>query len=114
MITGRAVRQTMLLLADLYGTRCAKCGQHVDLAIRYPHPMSPSIGHQLPRSRGGSDAPENLRLEHLRCNVSAGNRLGAGAPRKGETGEGFEWLDGFLETGPQEAPPASSCYPQTP
>ena len=112
-ITGRAVRRTMWLLAELYGTRCAKCGEPIEMAIKHPHPMSPSIGHQLPRSRGGSDAIENLRLEHLRCNERAGNKL-TPRPRSAETGQGFEWLAGFLESDPSAAPPATDCYPQSP
>lgn len=39
----------------------------------WPAPWS--VGHVVPLSRGGTD--ELVRLEHLRCNVSAGNR----APR---------------------------------
>lgn len=39
--------------ADLVGTRSA---------------WRPSIDHILPRSKGGSDEPSNLRLAHLWCN----------------------------------------------
>ncbi|WP_374759272.1 hypothetical protein [Trueperella pyogenes] len=33
--------------------------------------MSGSIGHQLPQAKGGSDHIDNLRPEHLTCNVRA-------------------------------------------
>lgn len=88
MITGRNVRKTMLLLYSVYGTRCAKCGQGINIGLRYPHPMSGSIGHQLPQARGGSDSIENLRPEHLRCNVSAQARV-TEAPRRAEYNAGF-------------------------
>lgn len=91
MITGRRVRKTIDLLAIVYGTRCAKCGAVIDLWRKHPDPLSPSIGHQLPRSRGGSDDLGNLRLEHLRCNEAAGNRIG-GQARISECGAGFDWL----------------------
>lgn len=70
-ITGRQVQKTLAVLYSLYGTRCAKCGQGIDLNLRYPHRLSGSIGHQLPQSKGGSDAIDNLRPEHLSCNVKA-------------------------------------------
>ncbi|AHU88878.1 HNH endonuclease [Trueperella pyogenes] len=74
-ISGRNVQKTMRLLYSIYGNRCAKCGQPIDITLRYPHKMSGSIGHQLPRAKGGSDRIENLRPEHLTCNVSAGDSI---------------------------------------
>ena len=71
----RQRRKLIELLASTYGTRCAKCGKLIDLALYHPHKASPTIGHQLPLNKGGSDHIENLRLEHLSCNSSAGDRL---------------------------------------
>ncbi len=70
-IKGDNVQKTLALLYSLYGTRCAKCGQGIDVTLRYPHKMSGSIGHQLPQAKGGSDHIDNLRPEHLTCNVRA-------------------------------------------
>jgi 5-methylcytosine-specific restriction endonuclease McrA len=48
------------------GRRCVRCGDEIDRR------ETASIGHVIARALGGSDAPANLRLEHLRCNQSAG------------------------------------------
>lgn len=48
---------------------CQICFQSIDTAIKYPHPMSLSLDHILPRSQGGTDAAHNLRATHLVCNV---------------------------------------------
>jgi len=34
-----------------------------------------TLDHIIPRSKGGSDAAENLQLAHARCNKIKGNRL---------------------------------------
>ena len=88
VIRGRKIRKTALALVSIYGDRCAKCGQRIDLTLRHPAPGSLSIGHQLPRARGGSDAIENLRPEHLHCNTAAGARI-TRAPRQPAVTPGF-------------------------
>lgn len=64
-------------LKDIY-TRdkglCGLCGERVDLEHVYPHPMSASIDHILPLSKGGTHEPRNVQLTHLRCNVEKGVR----------------------------------------
>lgn len=37
-------------------------------------PLGLTIGHVIPLSHGGSDDDANLRPEHRRCNLAAGNR----------------------------------------
>jgi len=34
-----------------------------------------TVDHIIPRSKGGSDAPENLQLAHARCNKIKGNQV---------------------------------------
>lgn len=46
------------------GWRCHICGGIVR--------DDPSIDHLVPISKGGSDAPINVRLAHLSCNISRG------------------------------------------
>ena len=53
---------------------CGRCGEFVNRSLAYPDPWMPSFGHVIPISKGGLDAWDNLRLEHLTCNVKAGNR----------------------------------------
>ena len=62
-----------LLARDADG--CGICGDPVDVTLAYPHQMSPSIDHVLPRSRGGRDALDNYRLTHLICNVRRQNKV---------------------------------------
>lgn len=51
-------------------THCWICGRPVDTALKYPDPFSPSADHVTPRSRGGTNERQNLKLAHLRCNTS--------------------------------------------
>ena len=57
---------------DVYerdGWICGLCGEPVDRELRYPDPMSPSLDHVIPLSRGGHHVLENVQLAHLTCNV---------------------------------------------
>lgn len=65
---------TFVDLAARDGALCGLCGCDVDLSARLPDPMSPSVDHISPVSRGGSNHPDNLQLAHLLCNKSKGNR----------------------------------------
>lgn len=73
--SGRKISRLRQLVLDEYGARCAKCKGWIDLSLAHPHPRSLTIGHQLPRSLGGSDDLSNLRPEHRACNLKAGSRL---------------------------------------
>jgi hypothetical protein len=56
--------------------KCGICKRRVDRDLVWPAPMSPSLDHIVPLSEGGPHRPENVRLAHLHCNVSRGNRGG--------------------------------------
>ncbi|MDF9748643.1 endogenous inhibitor of DNA gyrase (YacG/DUF329 family) [Arthrobacter sp. ES3-54] len=56
---------------------CGLCVTPVDPTSAWPDPMSPSLDHILPLSRGGTHTYENVQLAHLTCNVSKGNRIAA-------------------------------------
>lgn len=68
------------LTLETYGDLCWLCG----------HGGATSADHVLPRSRGGSDAIENLRPAHhdpcptcaRRCNAQRGNKLRVTRPRR--------------------------------
>ncbi len=48
---------------------CGICGRPVDKSIKFPDPMSPSIDHIIPVSKGGNPVDiDNLQLSHLKCN----------------------------------------------
>ena len=48
---------------------CGICGGPVDFTLRFPDPMSPTVDHIIPVSKGGHpSALENLQLAHRCCN----------------------------------------------
>ncbi|WP_376771156.1 HNH endonuclease [Rhizomonospora bruguierae] len=63
-------------LATRDGTDCSICGAAIDMELRRTDSlMCPSVDHRIPRSRGGTDEPENLALAHLICNIRKSNRI---------------------------------------
>lgn len=61
------------------GWACGICCEPVDAALEYPDPMSKSLDHVVPLSRGGSHSRENAQLAHLFCNLRKGDREVAAA-----------------------------------
>lgn len=53
---------------------CGICHQPIDTALTYPHPMSFSIDHIIPRSVKPDHTFNNLRSTHLKCNMERGNK----------------------------------------
>lgn len=47
---------------------CGICLEGIDPALKYPDPLSASLDHIHPLSRGGQHAPENTQAAHLDCN----------------------------------------------
>lgn len=54
---------------------CHLCWLPADPTQVVPHPDAPTLDHVVPRSRGGSDDPSNLRCAHFRCNCLRGDQL---------------------------------------
>jgi HNH endonuclease len=54
---------------------CWVCGGAVDPDSPPGSPHAPSVDHVIPRARGGTNDPGNLRLAHRRCNGQRGSRL---------------------------------------
>lgn len=54
--------------------KCQLCGGKVHMNKKSPHPLSPSLDHILPLTKGGKHEQKNVQLAHLRCNISKGNR----------------------------------------
>ncbi len=65
---------TLREIAERDNWRCALCRKKVSSRVCYPHPLSGSIDHIVPLSRGGDDVPANVQLAHFRCNASKGSR----------------------------------------
>lgn len=51
------------------GWVCQICGRKINKRLKWPNPLSKSIDHIIPLSKGGNDAPINVQATHLRCNV---------------------------------------------
>lgn len=54
---------------------CQLCLLPVDSEVQWPDPMSPSLDHVVPLSRGGGHVLENVQLAHLVCNMQKGAAL---------------------------------------
>lgn len=58
------------------GWACGICLEPVDRELIGSASLwRPSIDHILPRSAGGSNEPENMRLAHFWCNAARGADL---------------------------------------
>ena len=51
------------------GWVCGICGRKINKRLKHPNPLSKSIDHIVPLSKGGDDSPENVQAAHLRCNI---------------------------------------------
>lgn len=56
------------------GWVCGICTEPVDPEATWPDPLSASLDHVVPVSRGGVHVPENAQCAHLVCNVQKGAR----------------------------------------
>ena len=55
---------------------CGICGKPVDMSLKNPHPMAPTIDHIIPVSKGGHPADiDNLQLAHRCCNREKADKL---------------------------------------
>ncbi len=67
------------------GQRCWLCGEHLDFR-RDENGAVPGVtaDHVVPRSHGGPDSIDNLRLAHSKCNNERGNAPGRPHPKWSE------------------------------
>ena len=55
---------------------CAICGTPVDMSIKAPDPMSPTVDHIIPIAKGGHPSSiDNLQLAHWTCNRQKSDKL---------------------------------------
>lgn len=59
---------------DRDGWVCGICSEPIDRDLLHPDPMSVSLDHIIPMSKGGGHVPLNVTCAHLFCNLSKGNR----------------------------------------
>lgn len=55
---------------------CGICGKPVDFSYKYPHPLSPTVDHIIPVSKGGHPSDmDNLQLAHRCCNREKSDKV---------------------------------------
>lgn len=55
---------------------CGICGKPVDKSLKYPHPLSATVDHIIPVSKGGHPSDmDNLQLAHRTCNRQKSDKL---------------------------------------
>jgi len=54
---------------------CGLCEKKINRRRRYPDPLSASLDHVIPLSKGGHHTRVNAQATHLRCNISKGDRV---------------------------------------
>lgn len=64
----RSERYSIAKIAGRDGYLCGICWHPIDMELRSPDPMSPSIDHVIPLSQGGENTPDNVQLAHRGCN----------------------------------------------
>jgi 5-methylcytosine-specific restriction endonuclease McrA len=64
---GEPVHKWQIILRD--GGKCQICGRKVKVSKEVPHPLSPTLDHIIPLSKGGKHDPQNVRLAHFICNL---------------------------------------------
>lgn len=74
----RVRRRKLKQLGDRDGWICHVCGRAVDSSLTGNHPLQASVDHIVPRSKGGTNLSENLRLAHIRCNTDRDAASGSG------------------------------------
>lgn len=65
-------RFTSIQVFNRDGWVCGICGSEVDGSLKYPDPLSASLDHVIPVSKGGSHSLSNVQCSHLSCNVRRG------------------------------------------
>ncbi|MEU0991950.1 HNH endonuclease [Streptomyces sp. NPDC005953] len=72
--TGRPYRRLTAAVKAL-GMPCWICGRGIDPQLDVKHPLSWTLDHLVPLSKGGALLdPANARSAHRRCNSKRGNR----------------------------------------
>ncbi|MEV5538488.1 HNH endonuclease signature motif containing protein [Saccharopolyspora shandongensis] len=72
---GRKGRPWRRVVAQLRATdhTCWLCGHSIDADLPPTHPLSYTVDHVVPRSKGGAPTLDNAKPAHRRCNSRRGN-----------------------------------------
>ncbi len=68
---------TRLEIYDRDGWMCGICGEDIPRGAARPSPLSASVDHIIPISKGGAHSRANAQASHFRCDLQKGNRITA-------------------------------------
>lgn len=54
---------------------CKLCMKPLNMAAKFPHPLSPTLDHIVALNKGGGHLYVNLQAAHFRCNTAKGDRV---------------------------------------
>lgn len=67
---------------------CGICGHPVDMNLKPPHPLAPTIDHIIPIAKGGHPSDiANLQLAHWICNREKSDKILMSAKRQKQVDE---------------------------
>mgnify|MGYP002745554693 CR=1 FL=1 len=73
-LDGNATRELINTKCEASNKTCCLCGTRIDDTLRSPHPMSLSLEHLTPISRGGRHDIDNIDFAHRTCNTKKGTK----------------------------------------
>lgn len=62
-------------IAERDGWACSICDEAIDRTAAYPDPLSKSLDHVIPLSKGGSHTRQNAAVAHLLCNTRKRDKI---------------------------------------
>lgn len=68
-------RIDLAMLLERDGFECGLCHEPIHENHKYPHPMSGTIDHIIPLSKGGTHQWVNVQAAHARCNLKKHARI---------------------------------------
>lgn len=71
-LSGNATRELIDAKWDASSKTCILCGKQIDDTIESPDPMSLTLEHPTPISRGGRHDLDNIDFAHRACNTKKG------------------------------------------
>ena len=71
-LEGNATQELINAKWEASNKTCRLCGTRIDDTLRSPHPMSLTIEHLTPISRGGAHNLDNIDFAHRTCNTKKG------------------------------------------
>lgn len=74
-MTGKRKPYTRDQIVKRDGSKCWLCGNAIDITLKTPHPLSLTMDHVVPLSRGGTDVAANVACAHKICNEVKKDRM---------------------------------------